>query len=136
MFRNILYCGLVLLLSCSGYKKLTSLEPFINLQFILVVPSGCQMYQNEVIFQILIFQTISKFYTSEEIIRICVVKFCNNINVFWLAYPKISKMRNSYETRHFNIHLENEMLKNQKILKIGLCLGVPICHQSFTILRL
>ena len=28
-------------------------------------------------------------------------------------------MRNPYKTKHFHSHLENEMLKNQKILKIG-----------------
>ena len=41
-------------------------------------------------------------------------------------------MRNSYGTRHFCNHLENEMLKNQKILKIGPHLGVPICDQSLS----
>ena len=50
-----------------------------------------------------------------------------------LACPRISNMRNPYGTKHFQSHLENEMLKNQKILKIGPRLGVPISNQSFSI---
>ena len=42
-------------------------------------------------------------------------------------------MRKPYGTKHFHSHLENEMLKNQKILKIGPRLGVPISNQSFSI---
>ena len=50
-----------------------------------------------------------------------------------LACPRFSNMRNPYGTRHFHSHLENEMLKNQKILKIGPRLGVPLSDQSFSI---
>ena len=53
--------------------------------------------------------------------------------VWTKATKKISDMRNSCGTRHFHSHLENEMLKNQKILKIRPRLGVPISNQSFSI---
>ena len=50
-----------------------------------------------------------------------------------LACPKISNLRNPYGIKHFCSHLENELLKNQKTLKIWPHLGVPICDQSSSI---
>ena len=60
------------------------------------------------------------------------IRLPNDIQVCLLARPRISNMRNLNGTKHFHSHLENKMLKNQKILKIGQRLGVLICDQSFS----
>ena len=65
----------------------------------------------------------------------CLLLFNFFFHLAWtclLACPRISNMRNIYGTKHFHSHLENEMLKNQKILKIGPRLGVPLSDQSFS----
>ena len=49
-----------------------------------------------------------------------------------LGCPKISNIGNLHQPQHFHILLENEMLKNVRILKIGPRLGGAIERQSFS----
>ena len=50
-----------------------------------------------------------------------------------VGWFRISLLGNSYQTKHFLVLLENEMLKNQKIFEIGPRLDIALVRQSFTI---
>ena len=57
---------------------------------------------------------------------------CGWSNWFTLDLPKISKVGNSNQPQHFHIFWWKEMLKNEKIIKIGPRLDMPPAVQSFT----
>ena len=50
-----------------------------------------------------------------------------------LGWFRISLLGNLYNTKHFLVLLENEMLKNQAIFEIGPRLGGALVCQRFTI---